>query len=112
MKDDLHILQHSLGLDAFGRGVSYRNHFCTGPGGDDYAECLALVARGLMTRTKGNEITGGDDVFRVTDAGHRHVIEHSPKPPKLTQAQRRYQAFLNEDGDMPFGVWLKSKGGA
>lgn len=110
MSNALHILQHSLGLDEYARGVPYRNHFCTGPGGDDYAHCVALVERGLMTRSKGNAITGGDDVFRVTDAGRRHVFEHSPKPPTLTRAQRRYRDYLDADGGLSFGAWLKSKG--
>lgn len=109
MNDALHILQHSLGLDEFARGVPYRNHFCTGPGSDDYAKCLALVERGLMTRSKGNAITGGNDVFRVTDTGLRYVFECSPKPPQFTRAQRRYRDYLNEDCNLSFGAWLKSK---
>lgn len=41
------ILRHTLGV---GRGrIGWRNHFCTGPGSDDYADCEALVAAGLMT---------------------------------------------------------------
>lgn len=28
----LNILQHSLGLDEYGRGTPYRNHFVTGEG--------------------------------------------------------------------------------
>jgi len=110
MNTALHILQHSLGLDEFGRGMSYRNHYCTGPGSNDYGVCLTLVERGFMTRSKGNAITGDADVFRVTDAGRLHVVEHSPKPPKLTRAQRRYREFLDEDSGRSFGEWLRSRG--
>lgn len=110
MNDALHILQHSLGLDEFARGVPYRNHFVTGPGSDGHALCVAMIEQGLMTRTKGNAITGGADVFRVTDAGRRYVVEHSPKPPRLTRAQRRYRDFLDEDSDLRFGQWLKARG--
>ena len=65
----LQILRHSLGLRDDGKGREYRNHFVTGEGSDDYPSCVALVDAGLMTRCKGNALTGGDDVFYATDAG-------------------------------------------
>ncbi len=105
----LHVLQHSLGLDKFGEGRSYRNYFVTGEGSTDYPICMALVDLGLMTRTPGNEITGRDDFFRVTDDGKSWVAEHSPRPPKLTRSQRRYEAWLKADCAMRFGEWLKSR---
>jgi len=61
------ILRHSPGL-----GISkrpYRNHFCTGPGSSDYAHCEALVSAGLMVKRAGNQLSGGDDVYFVTEAG-------------------------------------------
>lgn len=64
----LHILRHSLGIERSG-GREYRNHFVTGPGSDDYADCTALVEQGLMTRRAGNALSGGDDIFYVTEAG-------------------------------------------
>lgn len=69
----LHILQHSLGLDHFGKGRQYRNHFVTGAGTDDHSACIALVNQGLMTRRAGSELSGGYDVFHVTAAGIAHV---------------------------------------
>lgn len=61
------ILRHALGL---GRGDrDYRNHFVTGPGSTDYPHCEALVAAGLMLRWEGNPLSGGDPIYRVTDAG-------------------------------------------
>ena len=105
----LHILQHSLGLDQYGRGTFYRNHFVTGEGSNDHADCMALVNAGLMTVTSGNELSGGDDVFRVTDAGKAAVAEHSPAPPKLTRSQQNYQERLNYDSDLSFIDWLKSR---
>jgi hypothetical protein len=63
------ILRHALGLN---RGKeAYRNHFVTGKGSSDYADCCALVETGLMVYRKGNELTGGDDLFQVTEAGRR-----------------------------------------
>ena len=58
------ILRHALGV---GRGRSgWRNHFVTGPGSDDYADCEALVAAGLMTKRSGGPLSGGDPVYRYT----------------------------------------------
>lgn len=91
----LHILQHSLGVDQFGQGKEYRNYFVTGEGSTDYDECVALVADGLMTQRKGNQLTGEMDAFFVTDAGKRYVADHSPPPPKLTRGQKRYREWLD-----------------
>jgi hypothetical protein len=106
----LHILQHSIGADEHGRIVrgGGRNHFVTGEGSRDHPHCMALVAEGLMTRRAGSAISGGDDIFHVTEAGKKYVAEQSPPPPKLTRSQRRYEAFLDADSDMTFGEWLRS----
>ena len=62
-----HILLHSLGLN-YGDNA-YRNHFVTGEGSVDYPHCMALVGKGLMVKRAGNELSGGDDVFFVTEDG-------------------------------------------
>jgi hypothetical protein len=105
----LHVLQHSLGVDQYGRGRQYRNHFVTGPGTTDYPRCMELVDAGFMTRRAGNELSGGDYIFTVTLAGIRAVAEHSPAPPRLTRSQQRYEDFLSADCDLSFGEWLKWK---
>lgn len=104
----LGVLQHSLGVDKHGRGSQYRNHFVASEGHHDWADLLALVAAGLMTRRAGNELTGGADVFHVTESGKAAVAEHSPPPPKLTRGQRRYKAFLDADCGLTFGEWLRT----
>jgi hypothetical protein len=104
----LHILQHSLGLNEYGQGRPYRNHFVTGPGSSDYDRCMALVAAGLMTRRAGSELTGGGDLFTVTDAGRAFVTENSPAPPTLTRGQHRYRRYLASDSGLTFGEWLKA----
>lgn len=104
---ELHILQHALGVDQYGRGDQYRSHFVTGDGSDDHPACMSLVAAGLMRRHAGSEMTGGDDLFRVTEAGRAYVAEHSPPPPKLTRSQQRYSDYLDADSDMSFGEWLR-----
>ncbi len=94
----LHIIHHSLGVDQFGRGNHYRNHFVTGEGSIDRPICMEAVNRGLMSiRRAKYELYGGDDVFAVTDAGKRWMAETSPKPPKLTRSQQRYRDYLNAD---------------
>ncbi len=107
----LHILQHSIGADQYGRIVrgGGRNHFVTGEGSDDHPHCMALVAAGLMTRRTGSAISGGMDIFHVTETGRAYVVKHSAKAPKLTRSQRRYGAFLDADCGLKFGEWLKSR---
>jgi hypothetical protein len=107
MSSRLHILQHSLGVDQFGQGRQYRNHFVTGPGSDDYDDCMALVEEGLMRRHPAYPLTGGDDAFTVTEAGKLWMAAYSPAPPKLTRSQARYQRFLDYDGSLSFREWLK-----
>jgi hypothetical protein len=77
-KAELHILQHSLGVDQYGQGEQYRNHFVTGEGSIDHPHCLALVSRGLMTVRRGNALTGDMDLFHVTDLGKAVMAEASP----------------------------------
>lgn len=109
--EQLHVLQHSLGLDKYGQGTMYRNHFCAG--GVDIPICESLVAIGYMRRHLTN------DVFpyyncSVTDAGIEAVRSESPPPPRLTRSQQRYRAFLKADTGYSFGEWLashKGKGG-
>ncbi len=103
----LQILQHSLGVDQYGAGRQFRNHFVTGPGsGDDWGHCMSLVGDGLMTVQRGNALTGGSDLFHVTPAGVAYVATNSPKPPKLARGQQRYEDFLNADSGLKFGEWL------
>ena len=97
MDNKLHILQHSLGLDRYGEGRQYRNHFVTGEGSCDIADCRALVSDGLMTERRGSALSGGDPVFFVTREGIDYVAMNSPRrppEPKLTRSQQRYRDYL------------------
>lgn len=105
----LHILQHSLGVDQYGHGRQYRNHFVTGEGSTDHPDCCALVAAGLMTRQGGGRLTGGDGAFFVTDEGRRYVAERSPKPPRESASKLRYRRWLDADCGLEFGEWLKTR---
>lgn len=109
MDSKLHILQHSLGLDKYGRGDPFRSFFVTGPGGDDYAMCRELVTDGLMTEHPGNALSGGSPIFTVTPAGREYVACESPKPPKLTRSQQRYRDYVAHDCGVSFREWLGIK---
>jgi hypothetical protein len=107
----LEILQHSLGLDEFGRGPAYRNRFVTGGSGPDHEDCARLEGEGLMVRVSvAAELIGGGTLFCVTDAGRRYVRERGPAPPKLTRSQQRYERYLDADSDLSFGEWICAYG--
>ncbi len=104
-KDQLQILQHSLGVDQFGRGKQYRNHFCAG--GDDEPICRELVAMGFMETFTRSSLPYYN--CRVTDAGVAAMYAASPNPPKKTRSQARYLEWLDADADLPFGEWLRQR---
>lgn len=64
------ILRHAVGWPKM-----YRNHFVTGEGSTDYPDCMALVEAGLMERRGSSELSGGDYVFTVTEAGEQVANE-------------------------------------
>lgn len=91
-KRQLEIMQHALGLDQYGQGAMYRNHFCAG--GDTETVCRELVAMGLMKQHATTDLFP-DFNCSVTEAGIAAVREHSPKPPKKTRSQLRYERFMS-----------------
>ena len=99
----LQILQHALGLDQYGQGKMYRNHFCAG--GDDEATCRELVAMGYMETFTRSYLPYYN--CTVTDAGKEAVRRESPPAPKLTRAQRRYRDYLRADTGRGFMEWLR-----
>lgn len=107
--EHLPILQHSLGVDKYGRGSQYRNYYVIGPECDGFADCRELVAAGLMSDSGPCSSMSGMHVFRVTDEGRSAMRSASPLPPKLTKSQQRYRDFLNADSGLSFIEWLKFK---
>jgi hypothetical protein len=108
--EQLTIMQHSLGLDQYGRGRAYRNHYCAG--GRDAELCRDLVTLGYMTEHKPSQLTGGDPLFTVTASGKDYVRNGSPMPPpikKQTRSQKRYREFLACDTGFKFGEFLRMK---
>lgn len=77
MKEHIHILQHALGLDRYGQGKRYRNHFVTGEGSSDFDACRALASAGLMIERPASELTGGSPVFFVSADGIAFVERES-----------------------------------
>lgn len=107
--EHLHILQHALGLDQYGRGSMYRDRFVTGQGSKDHPACVELTALGFMTRRPAVQLFGGDDIFHVTAAGKVAAVENSPAPPKVSRSKQRYADYLNADTSQTFGDWLAMK---
>lgn len=105
MRDELlQILQHSLGVDQYGQGSMYRNHFCAG--GKDVDKCRELVSMGFMIERNSSELTGGDVPFFVCAEGKQAVLDLSPKPPKVPKAKRRYRLYRQSESDQTFFEWL------
>jgi len=108
----LHVLRHSLGIGEQGRGAIYRNHFVAGAGSADHETCLHLVSLGYMHHRANwsSALTGGDDLFVVSDEGKRAARATAEADPKRTRAQRRYARFLDSDSGLSFGEWLRQGG--
>lgn len=104
-KRQLEILQHSLGLDQYGRGAATRNHFCAGA--DDEPTCRELIALGYMRQHRTTEVFPYFNCS-VTKAGESAARAESPAPPKLTRSQRRYREFLRADSGMSFLEWIRA----
>ena len=98
-KELLHILQHSLGVDQYGQGDKYRNHFATSPGGKDFLTCQRLAEMGFMKDLGTRKLLGDMHLFVVTPEGVGAVAFESPPPPKISRSKARYKRFLKY-GDM------------
>jgi hypothetical protein len=70
----IELARHALGLPNKARR-SYRNHFCASPGHDDYDDWMLMVESAMARKFRGNQITGGDDVFSLTVAGARKALK-------------------------------------
>lgn len=103
--EQLQILQHALGVDKFGRGPMYRNHFCAGAG--DEPICRELVQLGLMETFERKWLPYYN--CTVTEAGKRAMLRNSPKPPKLSRSEKRYREWLRVGDLISFGDWLRRK---
>lgn len=107
----LEILQHALGVDQYGQGEMYRNHFCAGGGDEDI--CRELVVLGYMRLWPHADPTTGETPgypyynCSVTEQGKAAMRAESPKSPKLTRSQQRYRRFLRADLGCSFGEYMK-----
>lgn len=87
---ELQILQHSLGLDRYGQGPRFRNHFVAG--GCDLIVCRGLATLGLMVEHPASDLTGGSPWFSVSPIGIEAVEHQSPRPPAYPGARLRLAA--------------------
>ena len=80
-------------------GLNFAKHAVavTGPGSDDYDDCEALVAAGMMTKRSAGPLSGGDPVYRVTDAGQDALVGR-PKTPNVRAKAATTAAQEYEDG--------------
>jgi hypothetical protein len=90
--EQLQILQHALGVDEYGRGDQYRNHFCAG--GADVLICRELVSLGYMEEWPKVEWIPYF-MFSVMESGKAAMLAASQQPPKSSRGQKRYLEFLN-----------------
>lgn len=110
--NQLHILQHSLGCDQYGRGQQYRNHYADHAQSKDWLDLHILVAAGFMEDRGKPAAWGTLTCFVVTDAGKRVMIEQSPPPPKVSRSRSRWLEWLDSADayyPMKFGEWLRRK---
>lgn len=107
---DLALIQHALGVDEYGQGRQYRNHFVATEGSLDYDLCRSHVVAGRMRDHGTGSLYGGltSHCFTVTNAGRAWMIAQSPAPPRQTRGKVRYQQFLRSDSGLTFGEWLKA----
>lgn len=109
-KEELHILQHSLGVDQYGQGTNYRNHFVAGAGGPDDVRCRILVSHGYMSLGRKDDLSGGEQTYHVTPAGIVAMHRESAKPPKLSRGQQRYRDWIDRTSEFEtFGEYLKAQ---
>lgn len=74
-KQERHVMEHAVAWHK--DGPRYRNHFVAGEGHSDWLALQALCERGLMHISRQpSELSGGDFVFCVTEAG----LEELRKP--------------------------------
>ncbi len=102
----LGILQHALGVDQYGQGNPYRNHFCAGVA--DEPTCRELVAMGYMATFERSFLPYYN--CTVTEEGKAAMLRESPAAPKLTAGQKRYRHWLTIADCFPdwkFGDYLK-----
>lgn len=103
--DQLHVLQHALGADQYGR-VGERNSFVASLGSDDWRTCLELTNEGLMYNHGHREVFQGE-CFTVTAQGKIAMRAACPKPPKLSRSQQRYRRWRAADCGLSFIEWLQ-----
>lgn len=100
LERQLAILQHSLGLNEFGEGSFFRNHFVVGPYGSDRENIKCLVNQSFMEKSPvlGALIGEDSECFHVTALGIDFVKKKSPTRARKTKSQQR-GARWREYGD-------------
>lgn len=99
--EHLHILQHSLGCDQYGKSEYrgrdegdgcfnyHRNRYVCDPNPD----MTELVALGLMQDNGTLSFTGTMHFYSVTEKGLSEMLRQSPAPPKISKSKARYRRY-------------------
>lgn len=74
-KQQREMARHALGLPNK-QNMTYRNHYCVGPGDDGHSDWEDLVTQGLAVKRTSN-LWGGDDMFHLTLKGALMVRENN-----------------------------------
>lgn len=72
--EQIELARHALGLGNR-RKMSYRNHYVADAGSPDHTEWMAMVDDGFARWRRGNEMTGGGDLFRLTRLGAEAALK-------------------------------------
>jgi len=101
----LHILQHSLGCDQYGKSKHrgrdegdgcfgyYRNRYICDP----EPNLTELVSLGLMADHGPRPLIGTMHFYSVTEKGISEMMSRSPKPPKVSKSKARYNRYRSVD---------------
>jgi len=109
--EQIHILQHSLGLSKR-HDKPYRNYYAVYAGsGDAIRDLESLVEKGLMGNGGKSPVNADMIYFYVTEKGRLVAIENLPED-KLSPGQKRYERFLDLKDvcpDLTFRQFLTDK---
>lgn len=73
----IELARHALGLPNK-RNMSYRNHYVVGSG-EDYTEWMDMVDAKAARHRTGTPLSGGEDVFWLTEIGARAALKRREK---------------------------------
>lgn len=108
--EQMHILQHSLGLSKR-HDKPYRNYYTVYAESRDIQDLERLATKGLMANGGKSPVNADMIYFYVTEKGRQVAIENLPED-KRSPGQKRYERFLDLKDvcpDLTFKEFLTGK---